>query len=154
MVTLKMGRSATAYREIGVLRPDGVVGVVALVRVPVHRGFFGGGVGKQRQEARVAVVGMTGRGVVGQGSGGVAPGVVVRGEKRRRSDCQNSDRPSLLTNEAPANRISIMAENQLRRSSSYYPTPPSPPQCANLKCTCGPGSLFGLSRPTYSTLPE
>ena len=77
--------TATAYREIGVLRPDGVVSVVALVGVPVHRGLFGGGVGEE--EARVAVV-------VGRGSGRVGR-ARVRG-KRRRRDCV-SDRPPLLT---------------------------------------------------------
>ena len=41
-----------AYREIGVLRPDGVVGVVALVRVPVHGGLFGVG----ERDGRVAKV--------------------------------------------------------------------------------------------------
>ena len=65
---------AGAYREIGVLRPDGVVGVVALVRVPVHGGLLGVG-------ERVAKV------VVGQGSGRGRGGSMVervRGEGRRR----------------------------------------------------------------------
>ena len=45
-------KDATAYREVGVLRPDGVVGVVALVGVPVHRGLLVG----QQEVRRVAVV--------------------------------------------------------------------------------------------------
>ena len=66
-----------AYREICVLRPDGVVGVVALVRVPVHGGLLGVG----EREVRVAEV------VVGQGSGHGRMGRMVervRGEGRRR----------------------------------------------------------------------
>ena len=65
-----------AYREICVLRPDGVVGVVALVRVPVHGGLLGVG----EREVRVSEV------VVGQGSGGRVGRMVERGrgEGRRR----------------------------------------------------------------------
>ena len=111
----------TAYREIGVLRPDGVVSVVALVGVPVHRGLFGGGGGVGEEEARVAAV------VVGRGSGRVGRARVRRGKKRRRRDCV-SDRPPLLTRRMTTNRISITAENQLSRlSSSYYPPPSVPP---------------------------
>ena len=66
-----------AYREICVLRPDGVVGVVALVRVPVHGGLLSVG----EREVRVAEV------VVGQGSSRVGRMVErVRGGDGRRRD--------------------------------------------------------------------